>query len=75
MSEPLSSASKEQPDITALGIEAHQAALSALSLDLEAADAAAKKAEVSALHLSTTTKSLLDGMGVSLALVDQGGYL
>ena len=86
MSQPLLSASTEQsqPDLAALGLEAHRAARSALNriqaLDPEAADAAALaalKAELSTTleHLSTTTETLLTGMGVSLdpASVEPGG--
>ena len=83
MSQLISSASIEQspPDLAALGLEAHRAARSALNqiqaLDPEAVDAAALKAELSTTleHLSTTTETLLTGMGVSLdpVSVDQGG--
>ena len=74
MSQLISSASIEQsrPDLAALGLEAHRAARSALNqtqaLDPEAVDAAALKAELSTTleHPSTTTETLLTGMGVSL---------
>ena len=67
---PSASMKQSQPDTTAIGLEAHEVALSAFTLGPEAVDAAAQKAEVSALH--ATTKSLLDGMGISLASSDQG---
>ena len=86
MSQLLASASIEQsqPDLAGLGLEAHRAARSALNriqaLNPEAADAAALaalKAELSTTleHLSTTTETLLTGMGVSLdpVSVDEGG--
>ena len=82
MSQPLSSAATDlcRPDLAALGLEAHRTTLSALkqieALNPEAVDAAALaalKAELSTTleHLRTATKTMLDGLGVSLD-PDQG---